>query len=242
MAVLAKATQVIDLIARAHGPVRLADAATNLGMPKSSAHRLLNELVDHDLLRRDESGRYLLGIRLLTWGQAAEHSFNIRGIALPHMQRLSEQTGETVNLHVLQGTHRVCVATSRGANVLLPPVTVGQALPLGIGAAGKVLLAFTAEPLQSRVLADLAAHGRPVPTADELSRIRATHWATSVNEQEVGLAAGATVISGPGGRALAALSVGGDIERLPETRIEQLRPDVLTAARAINDQLLGRSG
>lgn len=239
MAVLAKATQAIDHVARAHGPVRLADAALALGMPKSSAHRLLNELVEHDLLRRDEGGRFLLGVRLLTWGQASELSFDIRGIALPHMQRLSGETGETVNLHVLQGDHRVCVATSRGADVLLPPVPVGQTLPLGIGATGKVLLAFSPEPLRTKVLADLATAGRPTPTDAELSQVRAAHWATSRNEQEVGLAAGATVITGPGGRVLGALAVGGDVDHLPPPRLEELRTPLLAAARSITEQLIG---
>ena len=239
MAVLAKATQAMDLIARAPGPLRLADAATMLGMPKSSAHRLLNELVEHDLLRRDNDGRFQLGIRLLSWGQSVEQSFDIRGIALPHMQRLSATTGETVNLHVLQGDHRVCLATSRGANVLIPPVPIGQTLPLGIGATGKVLLAFTPDDLQARIRDDLKQSGRAAVTDEELSRIRAAHWATSYHEQEIGLAAGATVITGPGGRVVAALAVGGDVDHFTPERFDELRPQLLQAAQSISHQLTG---
>ncbi|MBM9461202.1 IclR family transcriptional regulator [Nocardioides sp. zg-536] len=242
MSVLAKAAAAIDLVARSHEPVRLSDAATALGMPKSSAHRLLGDLVDSDLLRRDASGRFLLGIRLLTWGQAAESSFDIRGLALPHMRRLSELTGETVNLHVPQGEYRVCVATQAGANIAFAPVVVGQALPLGIGATGKLLLAFSPEPLRTDVLEELRRTGRPVPSADELARIRGLRWATSQNEQEVGMSAGATVVTGVGGKVLAALAVGGDVERLPQARLDALREDVLRAASAIADGITGAEG
>lgn len=241
MAVLAKATHAIDLIARAGGPVRLADAATMLAMPKSSAHRLLNELVDHDLLRRDEDGRFQLGVRLLSWGLATELSFDIRGIAYPYLQALSEETGETVNLHVIQADHRVCVASIRGRDPLTPALPIGQTLPLGIGATGKVLLAFAPTASHARVRAMLEDSGRTCPSDAELSSIRAIHWATAHNEQELGLAAGATVILGNSGRAVAAIAVGGLTSRLTHARLEDLRPLVLTAARSITSQLVGVS-
>ncbi|MBC9732873.1 IclR family transcriptional regulator [Nocardioides marmotae] len=239
MAVIAKATQALDLIARAHGPVRLADVASALAIPRSSAHRLLADLVELDILRRDDNGHFLLGARLLTWGLAAELSYDIKGVAEPHMRRLRDETGKSVNLHVLQGDHRVCIAAHRGPTTLLPPIPVGQALPLGIGATGKVLLAFSPAPVRDQVLQRLAEDGRPVPTEEYLSRVRAEHWATSANEQEVGLAAGATIITGNGGRVVAALAIGAGVDQLPPEELESLRPRLLDAARAISEQTTG---
>lgn len=236
---MAKAVLAVDLIARAHGAVRLADAASALGMPKSSAHRLLTELTTHDVLRRDEAGRFMLGPRLLSWGVAADLSYDLRGIAAPHMRELSQASGESVNLHVVQADHRVCIAVVRGADNIFPPIAVGQALPLGIGATGKVLLAFSRDPLRQQVLDALAAEGRVAPTHDQLSLIRTNRWATSVNEQELGLAAGATVIMGPGGRVIAALAIGGDVDRFTLERLEELRPLVLRSADAISTQVTG---
>ncbi|GAB2859206.1 IclR family transcriptional regulator [Nocardioides pacificus] len=242
MAVLAKAVLAVDLIARSHGGVRLADAAQALGLPKSSAHRLLTELATHDVLRRDELGRFLLGPRLLSWGVAADISYDLRGIAAPHMQQLSEATGESVNLHVVQSDHRVCIAVVRGAENPFPPIAVGQTLPLGIGATGRVLLAFSPEPLRQQVIDALTAQGRSAPTPDELSLIRAAQWATSVDEQERGLAAAATVIRGPGGQVIGALAIGGDVARFPLDRLDQLGPLLLASAHAISTQLTGPPG
>lgn len=239
MSVLAKAALALDLIARYDGPIRLADAAAGLGLPKSSTHRLLNDLVEQDLLRRDRDGRFELGVRLLSWGKAAETSFNIHGLAKSHMDRLSAETGETVNLHVIQGDHRVCLATSRGLNATLPPVPVGQALPLGTGAAGKVLLAFAPHDVRERVLVTMAGAALRVPSESELSAIRLNHWATSLDEQEIGLSAGATVILGTGGRAVGALAVGGHVDQIPTSRIEELRPRMIDAALALSKQLGG---
>lgn len=242
MAVMAKAVLAVDLVARTHGGVRLADAAQALGLPKSSAHRLLTELTTHDVLRRDDSGRFLLGPRLLSWGVAADISYDLRGIAAPYMQRLSEATGETVNLHVVQADHRVCIAVVQGASNLFPPIAVGQALPLGIGATGRVLLAFSPEPLRRQVCDGLRSTGRPVPTEEELSRVRAVQWACSIDEQELGLAAAATVIRGPGGQVIGALAIGGDVARFPVSRMEELRPDLIGSAQAIGAQLTGPTG
>lgn len=241
MAVMSKAVLAIDLIARAHAPMRLAEASEALGLPKSSAHRLLTELATHDLLRRDETGRFLLGPRLLSWGVAAELSYDLCGIATPHMQELSAASGESVNLHVIQSDHRVCIAAVRGTENLFPPVAVGQSFPLGIGATGKVLLAFSPAPLQHQVVAALAASGHPVPPPEQLAMMRNNHWATSVNEQELGLSAGASVIVGPGGKVLGALAIGGDVDRFPPERLEQLRPAVIRSAQAISAQVTGRT-
>ncbi|MCL3820380.1 IclR family transcriptional regulator [Aeromicrobium wangtongii] len=239
---MTKAVHAIDLIARAHLPVRLGDVAEALGMPKSSAHRLLTELAAHDMLRRDDTGRFLLGPRLLSWGVAAELSYDLRGIAEPHMRQLSHASGESVNLHVIQADHRVCIAAIRGAENLFPPVSVGEALPLGIGASGKVLLAFCSEPLQDQVIASLSAAGGPAPTREQLRVIRTNRWATSIDEQRLGLSAGASVIIGPGGRALGALAIGGDVDRFPPDRLEDLRTAVVSSAQAISAQVTGRTG
>jgi DNA-binding IclR family transcriptional regulator len=241
MAVMTKAVLAIDLIARAHAPVRLADVADELGMPRSSAHRLLTELSTHDLLRRDDAGRFLLGPRLLSWGVAAELSYDLCGIAEPHMRQLSHASGESVNLHVIQADHRVCIAAVRGAENLFPSVAVGQAFPLGIGASGKVLLAFSSQVMQDRVVASLVAAGKPAPSHEQLAAIRVNRWATSVDEQELGLAAGASIIMGPGGRPLGALAIGGDVDRFPLDRLEELRTSVVTSAQAISAQVTGRT-
>ena len=242
MAVMTKAVLAIDLIARAHAPVRLADVAEALGMPKSSAHRLLTELAVHDMLRRDDAGRFLLGPRLLSWGVAAELSYDLRGIAEPHMRQLSHASGESVNLHVIQADHRVCIAAVRGTENLFPHVAIGEALPLGVGASGKVLLAFCPGSQQDEVIAALAAAGKPAPTREQLALIRSNHWATSIDEQQLGLSAGASIVLGPGGRPLGALAIGGDVDRFPPDRLEDLRAHVVAAAQAISAQVTGRIG
>lgn len=242
MAVMTKSVLAIDLIARAHVPVRLADVADALGMPKSSAHRLLTELASHDILRRDDAGRFRLGPRLLSWGVAAELSYDLRGISEPHMRQLSHASGESVNLHVIQADHRVCIAAVRGTENLFPPVAVGEALPLGVGASGKVLLAFCPEVQQDRVIATLRDAGKPAVTREQLAVIRVNHWATSIDEQRLGLSAGASVIMGPGGRALGALAIGGDVDRFPADRLEDLRVSIVASAQAISAQVTGRTG
>lgn len=231
---LAKATAALDLISQAPGPVRLAEVAAALGMPRSSAHRLLGELTELDLVRRDDNGRYLPGVRLLGWGLTTDLRYNLRSMAQPIVEALAKQTRESVNLNVLTGERRVCVVSVRGEASLFAPIEVGETLPLGIGATGLLLLAFSPEQLQQRVLGRLAAEGRPVPSAEELAEIQERQWATSINGLRLGLAAGAALVTGPGGRAMAALTLGGEISRVNAERLEALRPAVGAAAQQIS--------
>lgn len=239
MSVVAKATAVIDLVCLAHAPLRLADIAARTGTPLSSTHRLLGDLVALDVLRRNSQGLYLPGARLLSWGTAADAAYGLRAHAAPLMTELAERSRESINLHVIQGDHRVCVSSQTSPDASFNPVQIGQSLPLGLGATGRVLLAFLPDDERTAVIARLTATGRTLPDEVALSRVRAHHWATSSHEQEIGLIAGAAPIVGPGGRILGALAVGGDVDRLSPEALDALRPHVQRAAVKIGSAVTG---
>jgi IclR family transcriptional regulator, KDG regulon repressor len=234
VSVLGKATQTIECLARAGEPVRLGAVSAELGLPKSSTHRLLGELADLGIVRRVEEGRYGLGHRLLYWGTLAAESFDLRAIAEPSMRRLRDQFGESVHLHVHQDGARVVIAAAQADHSLRPHLVLGQPLPLGTGAAGKLLLAFVATSTDRdghRPRKDgLAPHHVP---AAELERIRREHWATSVGEVEDGLAAAAASVTGAGDMVVGALSISGSSTRLTPQRLDQLREPLVACADEI---------
>lgn len=235
MSVLEKATHVIDCLGHAGEPVTLGHVRAQLGMPKSSTHRLLAELVSLGIVRRDGDGRYSLGPRLLYWGEAAADSFDLRVIAEQSMRRLRDEIGESVHLYVRDGDVRVCIAAVEARHELRPFVALGRPLPLTRGAAGKLLLAFCDDDdVERRLLRRADTSGRTAELDDELGRIRDEHWATSVGEREEGVSAAATSIRDSQGRVVAALAISGPSTRLGLDHLEDLRPALQACAHEIS--------
>lgn len=234
MSVLAKAAQVIDVLNVNRAPTRLGVIADSVGLPKSSAHRLLNELVSLGIVRKLEDGNYTPGYRLVQWGQSADLALGIRQAAEPIMRRLSDQVSESVHLHVPEGSHRVCAAGVPGPQTLRPVIRLGQVLPLGAGASGRLLLAYADERVRAEARQQADDRIESIwPDETELSTLRERGWATSTGEMEGGLTAVSAVVMTRTGHALGALTVAGASARLPDERCAEVRPLVVTAARDI---------
>ena len=126
MSVLEKASDLIDCLGRAGEPVTLGHVRAAMGMPKSSTHRLLNELAALGIVRRTEDGRYSLGPRLLYWGEAAADTFDLRAVADQPMRRLRDELGESVHLYVREHDTRICIAAVEGRHELRPFIQLGS--------------------------------------------------------------------------------------------------------------------
>ncbi|WP_244931366.1 IclR family transcriptional regulator [Nocardioides sp. W7] len=235
MSVLDKTVQVIDVLGRASGPMRLGAVAEHVAMPKSSAHRLLAELAQLGLVRRAGEGEYALGYRLVQWGHLADRSVGLRSLAEPVMTELRDDVRESVHLYVRQDNHRVCVLSVEGPHTLRPVAVLGSPMPLGYGAAGKLLLAHADERVQLAVERELPEHrGRTLPTREELAAIRDRGVSVSIGEMEDGLTAVATPVRAPGGGVFAALAVASVTTRMPVERHSEIVTRLADAAGRIS--------
>ncbi len=93
------------------GPRSLADLVETTGLTRATAHRLAAALEIHGLLRRDREGRFMLGPRALTLGQAAARGWPIAEAGAAALAGLRDATGESAQLYVRDGNRRVCVAS-----------------------------------------------------------------------------------------------------------------------------------
>lgn len=240
MSVVDKTVQVIDLLGRSGGAMRLGDLARELSLPKSSLHRVLADLTAHGLVRRAGEGQYALGYRLVQWGHLADGSIGLRPIVEPVMTTLRDALGESVHFYAPEGDHRICVVSVEGPHTLRPVAILGRPLPMGFGAAGKVLFTHAVASVRERISADGGVHnGRRLPDETEMAHIRESGFAVSVGEMEAGLCAVATPVVGPGGGVLGALSVASAESRLSASRIEEVKPYLREAAGAIRSTLTG---
>ncbi len=164
-----------------------SELARHLGLSVPTAHRLVGS--------RDDDGRLRLGHRFAV--PYLEH------VAGPVLKDLQQQTGETAQIWVRRGDHRLCLASVESAAELRASVPVGTLLPLAAGGSA------------ARVLT------QPVP-----------HWVESISQRTPGLCSVSAAIRRPGGETVAAVCVSAPIVRVGDAGPGALYGDVLLAAAA----------
>jgi DNA-binding IclR family transcriptional regulator len=224
--VIDKSAAILEALAE-RGPASLVELVEATGISRPTAHRLAVALEAHGLVGRDDRGRFRLGVRLAAWGRSAvsgattllEHSAGV-------LDELRDETGESAQLYVRDGDHRVCVAAAERPAGLRDTVPVGARLPLDAGSGGTVLLAW-AEPDERPRGVDAAA----------LRAVRQRGWAASVAEREPGVASVSAPVCGPDGVVMAALSVSGPIDRLGRRPGPRFGPALVRTAERLRLEL-----
>ncbi|WP_280400385.1 IclR family transcriptional regulator [Nocardia carnea] len=189
----------------------LSEIVLRTGLPRSSAHRMLDRLVQLRWLRR-EGRSYSLGIRLVELGSLAVHQNRIHAASAEHLHHLYRATGMVVHLAVLDGNDVVYLDKIGGRLAAHVPTRVGGRLPAARTALGKALLAF---------------NGGSGP---EHARIRELGYATDRTEAVHGFGCIASPI-GPVGEATTAVSICGPLTKL--TFDSRMTSPVQLAAHAI---------
>lgn len=236
ISVLERAISVLSVFDLEHTELGISELARRAALPKSTAHRMVGELVRLGIL--EQSGtRVRLGLRLFELGQLVPRQSTLREAALPYMEDLREATQSAVHLAVLEGVEVVYVEILRGRDRQALPSRVGGRMPAHATGVGKAILAFSApEVVKARVEAGLTRRSPytivlPGHLARELQTIRETRVSFDREESAVGVVCAAAPVFGADGRVSGALSVTGRAERLD---VERMAPAVRTAALALS--------
>jgi len=139
-----KGLQILAAFTVERSSLSLDDLAKSTGMPTSTLYRFLQGLLRSGYVARDAATQqYRLGPAVLRLGRVAELGLDVRSAAIPWMDRLFAETGETIYLSVPFGLERLCVETrqQRRPGVVFS-LRQGLTSPLYAGASGTVLLAF----------------------------------------------------------------------------------------------------
>ena len=219
--------------------VGAAELARRTGLPKSTVHRIMGDLVRAGLLERHDR-KVSLGLALFEIGQRVPRQRVLRDAAIPFMSDLREATRQTVHLAVLDGREVVYVEklTTPGGPPL--PSAVGGRFPATATGVGKAILAFSpsaiVEPLLSELLPRLTERTIAAPglLSRELRRIHRDGVAYDREESGPGVTCVASPVLGPGGHAIAALSLSGWSTQMRPARYA---PAVRTAALALTRAL-----
>ncbi|MEV6925185.1 IclR family transcriptional regulator [Dactylosporangium sp. NPDC051485] len=216
-----------------------AELCRRTGLPKSTAHRIIGELVSRGMLDRGPDG-VRLGMRLFELGQLALNQRGIRTVAAPFLAELGDATGQVVHLGVLSGAEVMYIDKIDTGRGMAFPSRVGGRMPAYCTGLGKALLAYApTEVVMSVLCSDLPRRTPRTMVAPghlirELERIRQTGIAAEHEESFTGIVCVAAPVFDASGSAVAAVSVAGHVHRV---RADRLVPLVRNAAHGISRAL-----
>ncbi len=191
---VAKAMELLEALLARRAPMSLQELSAAVGHPKSTVYALLSTLREHAMVEQRADGRYALGVRLFECGCAVSAGWDVSRVARPYLELLSERTGGSAFLSILEGNHVISFdQCTGGAGVQVVP-EIGSRLPLHATSQGKLLLAYLPAGEARKRLSDagLAPYTPHTLTDAEvllagLEHIRQDGFAVEDGEYKIGL-------------------------------------------------------
>ncbi len=237
---LMRGLEVLDRVAR--GDNTLARISRSLGLNKSTVHRLATTLVEGRYLTLSPRDGYCLGTKLLELGWIASQQITITRVAHPHLLKLAADTGDTVNLGVLDHNQVHYIDKIPGTRRIQVRCVIGERQPIRPTGLGKVLL-FDSDEEYWREVYQREARDQPNYRYDLKSwielmkRYKAEDCALDLDENEDRIRCVAAPVRDRGGRIVAAISVSSAQQYMDEPRMASLRGYVADTALAISRDL-----
>jgi DNA-binding IclR family transcriptional regulator len=216
----------------------LHQLARDIGCSKSTVHRLLATLERLEIVERHfPYNYYQLGRRFRELAGERGQVQDLRQVAYPTMEKLRDQSQETVALSLFNGYEHVVIDQCESPHELRRTYTIGHRVPLLNGATAKAMLAFLPQEQTREILAHTRTPEYPGPGEDELQTIRDFGYAFSDGARVPGSAAIAAPIRDRAGRVCAALSISGPSFRFTASHATRSAPALKQAAEAIEAAL-----
>ncbi|WP_113717680.1 IclR family transcriptional regulator [Arthrobacter dokdonensis] len=211
------------------------ELAARAGLPLATAYRLVDQLVGHDFLRRDDGGRVRLGLGLWELASRSSTALDLREAAMPYMEDVQAVVGQHTQLGVLSDDEVLFIERLSGRDSVVNQARVAGRLPIHKSSSGVVLLAFSPSQVQEGYLArhpqaGLPGQGGPDGFRRVLAEVRAQGFASFdglVDADTMGIA---VPVRGRGNAATAALGV---VVARGSGSVQSVLPALLTGARGI---------
>lgn len=191
---VAKAMELLQVLADAAEPLPLTLISERAAMPKSTVFGLLTTMRNYDVISQKPDGKYTLGLRLFEYGCQVSRAWDIAEIARPFMEHLAIQVNASVMLSICEGSHVITLDQVEGREKLRVISDVGARLPVYCTSQGKVFLAAMQESERQKLLAGIhLVQYTPHTITDlaelnrQLRQVRADGYAIENGEYKIGL-------------------------------------------------------
>jgi DNA-binding IclR family transcriptional regulator len=228
--VIQRIVSLLDALSHFPDPVSLKELAEKAMLHPSTAHRILNDLVQTRFIDRVEPGTYRLGMRLLELGNIVKSRLSVREAALSFMRALHQETQQTINLSVRQGDEIVYIDRAFSERSGMQVVrAIGGRAPLHLTSTGKLFLSVDDNKSVRAYAARTSLIGHTKNSITDLVRLERelkwvqTHGYARDNEElELGVRCIAAGILDDAGKLIAGLSISAPADRLQEEWLSNL--------------------
>ncbi len=244
-----RALAMLEAVAQEPEGLSNAQISRKLQIPKSSASYILRTLEKQAYLNRDsETGRYRVGLKILSLSRGALTGIDVREVALPIMRNLTHKTGLTCHLAILDGPDAVYIEKVEPEGFIRMDTWVGRRMRVHATSVGKALAAHIAQERLEKILTDRGMEKRTVKTITtlprllkELEKVRAQGYAVDDEENNTGARCLGAPVFNQGGAIEAALGLSGTINQVNAHTMPRIVEALKDAARHISMQLGYRS-
>jgi len=240
-----RALNILEAAAQRRDGLTNSEISRKLGIPKSSASYILRTLEKRSYLRREqESGRYRLGLKILSLAGDARANLDIADVALPFMRTLGEKIRMTVHLAVLDQGEAVYIEKVEAPGFFKVNTWVGRRMFLHSTSVGKCLLAWLPKHEIETMVRQQGLKKRTPKTITSIAKLladldRVKHSGHAVDDEENSLGArclGAPIFDATGS-VTAALGASGTLTQTDETEMPRIIEALRETARRISRQL-----
>lgn len=213
-------------------------------LPKTTVYRSLTTLEKRGLVAVDQlSGQYHLGYEMIKFGAIAQECNTLSAIAHDEMQAISQNTEQTCNIYVRDGTERLCIAQIAGSQYVRRYSYLGARYPLYCGA-GKILLAYADKDFQNQYFEQVTLERfteRTVSDKDllrrEIAEIAEKGYSVSIGERDASTAMVSAPLFDYTKKCIAAITISGPVYFFTEENVDIYLQQLCAAAKRVSQKL-----
>lgn len=240
-----RALEIIDILEDEPQGLGVTPLSKKMGVSKSTIYRLLSSLLNKEYVRQnEETQKYHLGLRLMQLGQTVTNQIDIRQVAAPVMERLVQDTGETVHLVVQEGNEIVYIDKIESQATIRMFSNIGKRAPMHCTGVGKAILSNLANEEIDNIIKENGLEKftnntitDPQKLREHLKEIQMLGYSIDDEEHEMGIKCAASPIFNFKGEVIAGISVAGPIMRINDNKIQHMAIEVLKASKEISESL-----
>lgn len=246
---ISRALTILERLGESDEGLSLKEISRQVGLPPSSAHRILTTMQKQRFVRFDAATMFWhVGVQAFTVGNSFARSRDMVALAMPAMRRLMKATGETANFFVMDGTEVVCMAQVQSQHLVRAISRPGAGAEMHRSAAGKAILAHMPADEVSALIENAGMPRytehtivTPEQLGIELITVRQQGFSVDNEEFSLGLRCIAAPVYDETSAVHAAVSIAGPSTRITKSRVAALSEFVTQCARTVTIEFGGRS-
>jgi DNA-binding IclR family transcriptional regulator len=240
-----RALAIMEAVAQEPEGLSNAELSRKLQIPKSSASYILRTLETQGYLNRDrQSGKYRVGLKILSLSRGALSGIDVREVALPIMRRLVEKTNLTCHLAILDGPDAVYIEKVEPTGFIRMDTWVGRRMRVHATSVGKALVAHIPQERLEKILAERGMEKRTAKTITtlakllkDLEKVRSQGYAVDDEENNLGARCVGAPVFNEQGAIEASLGLSGTTNQVNPQTVPRIVEALKDAARQVSMQL-----